>query len=111
MHAALKQKFMSCFLNTPELQQVDKGVQIILGHILQFVTGSDEEPLLGFRVAPSIEFVEPQVIAQTPTQNALFYLLLTHVQIPCTYQDVQMGHCCQVRSNYLSFANAYFGKL
>ena len=31
---------------------------ITLGHILQFVTGSDEEPPLGFRVAPSIEFVQ-----------------------------------------------------
>ena len=42
-------------------------------------------------------------MAQTPTQNALFYLLLTPVQIPCTYQDVQMSHCCQVGSNYLIF--------
>ena len=69
---------------------------ITLGHILQFVTGSDEERPLGL-------LFRQQVIAQTPTQNALFYLLLTHVQIPCTYQDVQMSHCCQVRSNYLIF--------
>ena len=31
---------------------------ITLGHILQFVTGSDEEPPLGFIGAPSIVFVE-----------------------------------------------------
>ena len=53
MHAALKQKFLSCFLNTPDLQQVDEGVQSPWG-----IYFSDKEPLLGFRVAPSIEFVE-----------------------------------------------------
>lgn len=31
---------------------------ITLEWILQFATGSDEEPLLGFRLAPSIRFVE-----------------------------------------------------
>ena len=29
-----------------------------MGHILQFVTGTDEEPPLGFGIAPHIEFVE-----------------------------------------------------
>ena len=42
-------------------------------------------------------------MAQAPTQNALFYLLPTPVQIPCAYQDAQTIYCCQVRSNSLTF--------
>ena len=33
---------------------------VTLGHILQFVTGTDEEPPLGFGIAPHIEFVEKE---------------------------------------------------
>ena len=59
---------------------------ITLGHILQFVTGSDEEPLLRFRVAPSIEFAEAKSHGTNPHTECPFlptantcakYLVLT----------------------------------
>ena len=46
--------------------------EITLGHILQFATGSDEEPLLGFRVAPSIEFVEATSHGTSPHTECPF---------------------------------------
>ena len=57
---------MSYFLNTPDLAGSGQRGAITLGHILQFVSGSDEEPLLGFRVAPSIELVEATSHGSTP---------------------------------------------
>ena len=33
---------------------------ITLGHILQFVTGASEEPVLGFKLQPSLNVVIPQ---------------------------------------------------
>jgi hypothetical protein len=39
-----------------------------LADILQFVTGADEEPLLGFKIQPTIEF--PEVMSSfIPTAN------------------------------------------
>lgn len=29
-----------------------------LGHVVQFTTGTDEEPVLGFKIHPAIEFCE-----------------------------------------------------
>ena len=37
--------------------------RVALGDVLRFVTGTDEEPVLGFKMHPSIEFCE----------NSLFY--------------------------------------
>ena len=74
--------------------------EITLGHILQFVTGSDEEPLLGFRVAPSIEFVEATSHGTSPHTECPF---LPTANISCAYQDAQTIYCCQVRSNSLTF--------
>ena len=71
---------------------------ITLGHILQFITGSDEEPLLAFRVAPSIEFVEATSHGTNPHTECPFLPTAT-----CAYQDVQMIYCCQLRSNFLIF--------
>jgi len=56
MHAASKQKFMSCFLNTPDLQQVDKGVQSPSGIYFNLFLAVTKSPRLGFRVPHAIEF-------------------------------------------------------
>ena len=101
MHAASKHKFMSCFLNKPDLQQVHKGVQSPWDIILYFnllLAVMKSRPQLEFRVATSIEFVQATSHGTNPHTQCPFYLLLTHV--PCTYQDIQMSHCCQVRRNY-----------
>ena len=46
-----------------------------LGHILQFVTGTDEEPILGFVLSPEIIFVECVAHAFTPTANTCINVL------------------------------------
>ena len=38
-----------------------------LGHVLRFITGTDEEPVLGFKMHPSIEFCENSLFF--PTSN------------------------------------------
>lgn len=58
---------------------------ITLGHILQYITGTDKEPPLGFGVVPCIEFVEATSHGTNPHTNAHFYLLRTLVQIHCVY--------------------------
>ena len=44
-----------------------------LGHVLRFVTGADEEPVLGFKMHPSIEFCENSLFFPTsnPCVNSL----------------------------------------
>ena len=39
-----------------------------LSHILQFATASAEEPVLGFKLAPSLEFILPTEIKATSHQ-------------------------------------------
>eukprot|EP00794_Sanderia_malayensis_P002401 gene2401-2765_t len=41
-------------------RRVSGKTTIILGHILQFATGASEEPVLGYELGPSLEFVIPQ---------------------------------------------------
>ena len=36
-----------------------------LGHVLRFITGTDEEPVLGFKMQPSIEFCENSLFFPT----------------------------------------------
>ena len=56
IYAVLKQKLMICFLT--RLAASGQRGSITVGHVLQFVTGIDKEPSLGFGVAPCIEFGE-----------------------------------------------------
>ena len=39
-----------------------------LSHILQFATASAEEPVLGFKLAPSLEFVHPREVNEVTSQ-------------------------------------------
>ena len=45
-----------CFITSIHLGGRRGGVS--LGHVLQFATGSDEEPILGFELHPSLIFTE-----------------------------------------------------
>jgi len=42
-----------------------------LSHILQFATGTAEEPVLGFSLAPSLEFILPKEIMKAASQEGL----------------------------------------
>lgn len=65
-------------------QRVVGSFNITLGHILQFVCGTDEEPLLGFAKSPGILFV-PVDIAFLPTANTCKYSQSTKPQ--CNYHS------------------------
>lgn len=89
---------------------------ITLGHILQFVTGTDEEPPLGFGVAPCIEFVEAASHGTNshtecpflPTANTCANILY----LPRRAKDVLLPSEEQLFNLYdLAFANAFFGNL
>ena len=41
--------------------------KVTLDHVLRLITGTDEEPVLGFKMHPSIEFCENSVFF--PTSN------------------------------------------
>jgi len=89
---------------------------ITLGHILQFVTGSDEEPLLGFRVAPSIEFVEATSHGTNPHTECPFLptanTCANTLSLPrCTNGSLLPSEEQLFNLYDLAFANAYFGKL
>ena len=42
-----------------------------LSHIRQFATGTAEEPVLGFSLAPSVEFIVPNEIVKVASQEGL----------------------------------------
>ena len=42
-----------------------------LSHILQFAIGTAEEPILGFTLAPSLEFILPTEIVNVASQEGL----------------------------------------
>ena len=89
---------------------------ITLGHILQFVTGSDEEPPLGFSVAPSIVFVEAASHGTNPHTECPFLptanTCANTLSLPRRTNDSLLPSEEQLFNLYdLAFANAYFGKL
>ena len=82
---------------------------ISLAHILMFATGADEEPPLGFKIQPSIIFVEAATSDSfLPTANTcICSLTLPHAshQIPLPAPD-------RLYSLYdYAFANAFFGNV
>ena len=115
MHAALKQIY-ELFSKYTRLAASGQRGAITLGHILQFVTGSDEEPLLGFRVAPSIEFVEATSHGTNPHTECPFLptanTCASTLYLPRRTNDSLLPTEEQLFNLYdLAFANAYFGKL
>ena len=75
--------------------------------VLQFVTGADEEPVLGFKIAPSIHFPEVE-ISFLPTANTCINCL----QLPCPQPtlDANLPEDSKLFEIYdYAFANSYYG--
>ena len=89
---------------------------ITLGHILQFVTGTDEEPPPGFGVAPCIEFVEATSYGTNPLTEYTFLptanTCANTLYLPRRGKDVLLPSEGQLFNLYdLAFAIAFFGNL
>ena len=79
---------------------------VTLGHVLRFVTGTDEEPVLGFKMQPSIEFCENSLFF--PTSNTCVNSLkLVHgsLTIPLP-SEAELFQTFDV-----AFGSAYFGNM
>ena len=80
---------------------------VTLGHVLQFATGTDEEPMLGFALHPSLSFfaVEASFLPQSNTcTNTL--------RLPCGSLERPLLTREQLFSLYdYAFGNTYFGKV
>lgn len=82
--------------------------EITLSSILQFATASDEEPLLGFKLAPSIRFSEVTT-SFLPTANTCINALqlpyASHNTTPLPDDDTLFGLYDE------AFASAHFGNV
>ena len=82
--------------------------KVTLEHILQFVTGDNEEPVLGYTVQPSVIFTVAGNGGFLPTSSTCINCLklprgTVHTPLP----DVDRLHCLY---DY-AFSNVYFGLL
>lgn len=79
---------------------------LTLQHILQFTTGGDEEPILGYKMPPSIIFVHPIKNCFLPSANTCINCLKLprgSLNIPLPSEEV-------LHNLYdYAFSNAYFG--
>ncbi|XP_052281203.1 uncharacterized protein LOC127878711 [Dreissena polymorpha] len=80
---------------------------VSLGHILQFATGTDEEPMLGFSIHPSIEFVEVQANSSfIPTANTC----INCMKLPRPSLEVKLPADTELFSLYdYAFMNSFYG--
>lgn len=76
-----------------------------LGHVLQFVCGTDEEPTLGFVLSPEINFIECGD-AFMPTANTCINVL--NLPIP-SYSKQLPGDEFLFNLHDLAFSSSYFG--
>jgi len=78
---------------------------ITLGHMLQFVTGTDEEPVLGFELHPSLNFTEVSnsFVPTAHTCSNTLYLPHASIDMPLLETDTSFG-----LYDY-AFVNAFFG--
>ena len=58
---------------------VARSGKVTLGRVLRFVTGTDEQPVLVFKMHPSIEFCENSLFF--PTSNTYVYSLSLYVDL------------------------------
>lgn len=78
---------------------------VTLSRILEFVTGADHEPVLGFGIPPSIAFVEYQE-SFIPTANTC----ICSLNLPRASTHVSLPPQEKLFSLYdLAFCNNYFG--
>ena len=79
--------------------------EVSISGVLQFVTGADEEPVLGFKIHPSIEFPE-MLISFLPTANTCINCL----QLPRPQPASCLPEDSVLFSLYdYAFANSYYG--
>jgi hypothetical protein len=78
-----------------------------LGHVLQFTTGTDEEPMLGFALHPSLCFFEVEEESSfLPLSNTCTNTL----RLPCGSLERPLPKREQLFSLYdYAFSNTYFG--
>lgn len=96
-----------------------------LSHILQFATGSPREPVLGFTLAPSLEFILPTELKVTSQQGLSEgqhpnveggFLPLAHtctnlLQVPRPTDALPLPSTQRLFVLYdLAFSQCYFGK-
>ena len=83
---------------------------LTLESVLQFVTGAQEEPVLGFVLKPSIEFVEAESNLKwsfLPTGNTC----INKLRLPRPNRDIALSEEKELFEVYdFAFANAYFGR-
>ena len=80
---------------------------LTLNSILQFITGAEEEPILGFTIKPSLQFVPVQQ-SFLPTANTCINALT----LPRPTALHQLPTAAQLFSLYdLAFSNSYFGNV
>lgn len=72
---------------------------VTLGHILRFTTGADEEPVLGFKMHPALEFCEGGPFF--PTSNTCINTL--------KLMRGSLSSALPSELYDLAFCNAYFG--
>ena len=78
-----------------------------LSHILQFTTGAEEEPVLGFVLHPSLVFVEVSN-AFIPTANTC----VNRLCLPRPSMGVPLPKEDELFNMYdLAFSNTYFGNV
>ena len=78
---------------------------MMLSNVLQFVTGADDEPVLGFALQPTINFVEVTA-SFIPTANTC----INSLNLPRPSHSVSLPTADQLFTLYdYAFSNAYFG--
>ena len=82
--------------------------KVTLGHIMQFVTGVNEEPILGYTMQPSIAFTVVGIGGFLPNSSTCINCLkLPRGTADTPLPDVDKLHCLY---DY-AFSNVYFGLL
>lgn len=78
-----------------------------LEHILRFTTGAETEPLLGFRIPPSVSFAETGKGKFIPTSNSCINQLV----LPRAGNSYKLPNEKELFRLYdYAFLNAYFGQ-
>ena len=82
---------------------------VSLGHILKFITGTDEEPVLGFALHPSITFVEAESESKMiPTASTD----INQLRLPRPSVGLKLLEESKLFSLYdYTFTNNYFGQV
>ena len=82
---------------------------VSLGHILKFVIGTDEEPVLGFALHPSTSFVEAESESKMiPTASSC----INQLRLPRPSVGLKLLEESKLFSLYdYAFTNDYFGQV